>query len=271
MRQTGADQSGWLEQFYDAYPRIEETFHVALDESLNPRGPELLYDLVGDFGLKAGARTVDVGCGEGRHAFELARRFGFTVLGIDPLPRHVELATAAEAGERVRFAMGSADALPVETATVDLVWCRDVLSHVADPEGAYAEVRRVLRSGGRALVYQMFGTERLEPREAEWLWRSLGVVPTSTDPTHTEAAISAAGLRIDERVDIGSEWGERAEEQSGAVGRRLLHAARLLREPERYVERFGQAAYEIMLGDCLWHVYAMIGKLERRAYSLTSL
>jgi hypothetical protein len=28
---------------------------------------------------------------------------------------------------------------------------------------------------------------------------------------------------------------------------------------------FGQAAYEIMLGDCLWSVYGMIGKLDRRA------
>jgi hypothetical protein len=35
------------------------------------------------------------------------------------------------------------------------------------------------------------------------------------------------------------------------------------------VARFGWAAYEIELADCLWHVYAMIGKLERRAYVLS--
>jgi hypothetical protein len=60
-----------------------------------------------------------------------------------------------------------------------------------------------------------------------------------------------------------------AEEHSGKVGRKLLHAARLLRDPERYRAQFGEAAYEIMLGDCLWHVYAMLGKLERRVYVLT--
>jgi hypothetical protein len=43
----------------------------------------------------------------------------------------------------------------------------------------------------------------------------------------------------------------------------------LLREPDRYREQFGHSAYEIMLGDCLWHVYAMIGKLDRRAYLLS--
>lgn len=70
--------------------------------------------------------------------------------------------------------------------------------------------------------------------------------------------------------DLGSEWGESAEERSGSAGRRLLHAARLLRDPERYIAQFGAPAYEIMLGDCLWHVYAMIGKLTRRVYTLTS-
>ena len=70
-------------------------------------------------------------------------------------------------------------------------------------------------------------------------------------------------------VVLGSEWGEHAEESEGKPGKRLLWAARLLREPERYVEQFGRENYEIMLGDCLWHVYAMIGKLERRVYALT--
>ena len=56
----------------------------------------------------------------------------------------------------------------------------------------------------------------------------------------------------------GLEWGEHAQAHSGKPGRRLLHLARLLREPDRY--RFGAQAYEIMLGDCLWHVYRLLGK-----------
>lgn len=116
---------------------------------------------------------------------------------------------------------------------------------------------------------RLFATDRLEPREAEWLWRTIGVVKTTADPARTDAAIAAAGLRVDARIDLASEWGEWSEENAGAVGRKLLHAARLLREPERYSAQFGQPAYEIMLGDCLWHVYAMIGKLERRVHLLT--
>jgi len=277
-RGRGPADHEWLEMFYDVYPRIEDEFQAALDESLHPRGPEVLYDLVRAMELSPGSVATDVGCGEGRHSIELAELFQLAVTGIDPVPRHIELARAEldaaaalrpELGDRVRFEAGEAEALPFEDRSVDLVWCRDVLVHVANLDEAYTEFERVLRPGGRALVYQMFGTERLEPREAEWLWSIVGVVPASADAARTEAAISTAGLRTDDRVVLGGEWGERAEEESGNGGRRLLHASRLLREPERYVAAFGQASYEIMLGDCLWHVYGMIGKLERRVYLLS--
>jgi SAM-dependent methyltransferase len=262
-----------LTAFYDDYPRIEEQFQATLDESLDPRGPETLYDIVGGLGLRAAADVLDVGCGEGHHALELARRFGFVVRGIDPVPRHVSLARqaglAVGLGDRVAFEVGSAERLPARDGSVDLVWCRDVLVHVADLDSAYTQFRRVLRPGGRALVYQVFGTERLEPREAAWLFRTAGFVAGSADPRGTEEAIGGAGLRVDECLELGSEWGEYGQENSGAAGRRLLHAARLIRSPQRYMPRYGQAAYDIMLSDCLWHVYRMIGKLSARAYVLS--
>jgi hypothetical protein len=43
----------------------------------------------------------------------------------------------------------------------------------------------------------------------------------------------------------------------------------LLRGRDSYVARFGEAACDMMLGDCLWHVYGMIGKLTRHAYLLS--
>lgn len=274
----GPGEPGWLEQSYDVYPRVEEAFQAALDESLHPRGPELLYELVQGLGLVPGSLAVDVGCGEGKHSLQLAKRFHLTVTGFDPVPRHIELASSdlaafaaldPEVGRRVRFGLGAAEALPLENETADLIWCRDVLVHVADLDQAYGEFHRVLRANGRVLVYQTFGTDRLEPREAEWLWMTMGVVPTSADRARTDAAIAAAGLRIDDCIELGSEWGEWAEEHSGKTGRRLLYASRLLRDPQRYLAAFGQAAYEIMLGDCLWHVYGMIGKLDRRVYLLS--
>lgn len=183
------------------------------------------------------------------------------------------MAAASEDRPRLRdhvaFALGVAETLPVVDACVDLIWCRDVMVHVAELGRAYVEFRRVLRPTGRALIYQMFATDRLEPLEATWLFRTMGVAPSSADPQVTEAAISSAGLRIDDCLELGTESGEFAEEKSGKGTRQLVHTARLLRDPERYVSRFGQAAYDIMLGDCLWHVYRMIAKLSPRIYVLS--
>ena len=219
--------------------------------------------------------VIDAGCGEGQHAIGLARRFGFTVAGFDPVRRQVERARAAAGQDGPGgltgpvFAVGRAEQLPVRGGAADLIWCRDMLVHVSDLREVFAEFGRVLRPGGRVLMYQMFAADRLEAREAAWLWAVLGVVPGSADPAAAEAAITAAGLRIDQRIVVGTEWGEWAQERDGAPGRKLLHAARLLRGRDGYVARYGQAAYDMMLGDCLWHVYAMIGKLSRRVYLLS--
>ena len=127
----------------------------------------------------------------------------------------------------------------------------------------------MLTRGGRAVVYQMFATDLLEPREAEMLWRGGGVVAQSASLPRAEEGIVAAGLRIDQTLDIGSEWGEWAQERNGGPARKLLRVARLQRTADVYIGRYGQAAYDMMMADCLWHVYAMIGKLTRRAYVLT--
>jgi SAM-dependent methyltransferase len=142
-----------LRESYEEFPRIEEAFRAALDESLRPRGPDLLYELVQGFELPADSLVLDVGCGEGPHAYRLAERFGFTVVGIDPHPPHVE------ATPQVRFVLGAAEALPVEDNAADLVWCRDVLVHVADLEKAYAEFRRARQSGCGA----RWGSRRAAP------------------------------------------------------------------------------------------------------------
>lgn len=270
---------GFLARSYDAFASVEEEFKDVLDQVLDPRGPGMLFDLAADIGLKRGASVLDVGCGDGRHALELASRFGWRVQGIDPVPRHIELARQGLADraraepaleDLVSFSLGAAESLPATAGSTSLIWCRDALVHVDDLAAAFAEFRRVLAPGGQVLVYQMFSTDRLEPREAARLLPTMGCVEANMSPEYAEAAMRNAGLRIEERIVLGTEWGQFGEEKSGKGSRNLLHAARLLHDPDRYIERFGRDNYDIALGDCLWHVYRLIGKLSDRVYLLSS-
>ena len=122
----------------------------------------------------------------------------------------------------------------------------------------------MLRPGGYVVGYQTVATDLLTPDEADWLFDVMGVVPDSADPAVIDRAVAASGLEVVDTFDLSSEWGEHGEEQDGSAGRALLHLARLLREPERYRDEFGSAAYDVMLGDCRWHVYRMLGKLAGR-------
>jgi SAM-dependent methyltransferase len=263
--------AGFLLRAHDAYDQIEGQVNQALDESLRPAGPGALYDYVAEMELPPGAVAIDVGCGTGSHAVELSRRFGLRVAGIDPVARHLAAARGkARPGDAVSFLAGMAEDLPVASESADLLWCRDVLCLSRDVGRAYVEFRRVLRPGGRALIYQMFTTGLLEPAEAAFLLPVMGCDPAAMSQESTEAAIGAAGLRIDRRVTLGTEWGEYAAEHAPDPGRHLLHAARLIRDPGRYIARFGKENYDIKLGDCLWHIYRMIGKLSGRVYLLSA-
>jgi hypothetical protein len=48
-----------------------------------------------------------------------------------------------------------------------------------------------------------------------------------------------------------------------------LHAARLIRDAERFRGELGLVTYEVELADSLWGVYQMIGKLSPRVYVLS--
>lgn len=106
--------------------------------------------VVEKLGLREGARVLDVGCGTGRLARYLAERVGPTgrVTGIDPLPERIELARTE--GGTSRFEVGNAEDLGAfADASFDAVSMSSVLHWIADKPKALAEVRRVLRAGGR--------------------------------------------------------------------------------------------------------------------------
>jgi 2-polyprenyl-3-methyl-5-hydroxy-6-metoxy-1,4-benzoquinol methylase len=100
--------------------------------------------------VQAGARVLDVGCGEGRFAAELARA-GAGVVGIDVAEEPLRRARARHPELDLRLVDGEG-AWDLADASFDVVWAGEVIEHVADTAAWLSEVRRVLRSGGRLLM-----------------------------------------------------------------------------------------------------------------------
>lgn len=262
-----------LQYMYGDIGMSDEAFDALIDQSLDPRGPEMLFDRMAELGLSNADQVLDAGCRDARHSIVLAQRFGCSVLGIDPVSYNIARAKQAIAehdlAQRVRVEEGRIEAIPAPDAHFAFIWCRDVLTHVPDLRAAFAECARVLKPGGRMLVYQTFATELLEPREAARLYPDLAVVSANMSPDYVEQAAQDVGLRITDRDIIGSEWRERWEEDGvSTTSRQLLRIARMRRNREQLVTALGQQVYANELANCHWGVYQMLGKLCPRVYVL---
>jgi arsenite methyltransferase len=106
---------------------------------------------------RPGDRVIDVGSGAGLDSMIAANATGpeGSVVGVDMTPEMLERARAGarEAGiGNVEFRHGLAEELPVEDGWADLVISNGVINLVPDKLGAYREITRVLKSGGRVQV-----------------------------------------------------------------------------------------------------------------------
>lgn len=104
---------------------------------------------------RPGARVLDIGCGPGHVAAHLVRR-GLDVTGIDLDPDMIEQARR-RLGATATLAVADVAALPFEDASFDVVMSTLSMHHWADTEAGLAEVARVLRPDGVALVYDLGG------------------------------------------------------------------------------------------------------------------
>jgi arsenite methyltransferase len=102
---------------------------------------------------RTGERVMDIGCGPGYLAAEIAQLVGSDgfVQGVDPSPHMLALA-ARRALPHMELSEGSALALPAEDGSFDAAVSTQVYEYVEDMPAALAEVHRVLRPGGRLLV-----------------------------------------------------------------------------------------------------------------------
>lgn len=97
---------------------------------------------------------LDVGCGTGAlTSTVLAARAPASIVGVDPSVGFVEHARSVVTDVRARFEVGTADELPLEPDSIDVVTSALAYNFVPDRPAALAELRRVTRSGGTISLY----------------------------------------------------------------------------------------------------------------------
>jgi SAM-dependent methyltransferase len=145
-------------------PEFTDPRQAVIYDAVNAYGPGTQPDFYLAVAEEIGAEAViDLGCGTGSIALELARR-GFRVIGVDPSPLMLEVARRKPGADRVRWVEGDAGQLGTPAADLAIMSGHVAQFILTDAEWseALAGLRGALRPGG----YLAF--ESRDPRAQEW-------------------------------------------------------------------------------------------------------
>jgi len=145
---------------------------------------------VASVAIPPGAVVVDIGCGTGYALRLVASKVAdATLIGIDPVPRMLELARErlAKSGLAacVELRLGEAAAIPVDHDRADLILAFDTFDYWPEPDAGIAEIVRVLSPGGRLVALKDAGDANAASSRRAFL-----------------AAISASPLRLLEEREL---------------------------------------------------------------------
>ena len=206
-------------------------------------------------GVDASCTVLDVGCGIGGPACHLATRTGARFHGLTPNPAQIELARdharAMGLEGRVSFTLGSAEALPFDDASIDVVLFFESACHFPDRAQFFREAHRVLRPGGRLAGEDWLARWPSGRRDDAAAWHraveSRWAIPALGSLQDYAEGMRAAGFRPVEAVDLRDEmfllqgFAANADDRRAMRGRRQVTTDPIRRKILEALELLGEA------------------------------
>jgi tocopherol O-methyltransferase len=176
---------------------------------------EQLVELVAaEAGVGRDCEAVDIGCGYGATARQLATRFGARITGLTITPAQFHYAVTATSGDNPQYFLRDWLSNGLPDSAFDAAYAIESTEHMEDKRRAFAEAFRVLRPGGRLAVCAWTAADPVRQWKARHLLEPIcreGRLPSMGTEADYRGLIAGAGFAVESATDVSRQvrrtWG----------------------------------------------------------------